>query len=122
MYRIPNHLQVFEGDLYDNREYSVIIRKRYCFSFRHITNVSQLKATLRNGKYAWPGGYPMYFLCCNGGCLSFDTVRKEFHNIVDSMRRNIKDGWYIVGCDINYEDNQMYDAHTNEKIECAYGR
>jgi hypothetical protein len=39
--------------------------------------VSELKSILRAGPYAWPGGYPLYFLTIDGGTLSFAAVQAE---------------------------------------------
>lgn len=106
--------------LHDSRKAYATIRPNYRFAHRDIKTVADLKATLRDGPYAWPGGYPMYFITSDGGALSFATVRAEFRNIADSIRRNIRDGWFVVACDINYEDGDLIDDHTGEKIEVAY--
>ena len=120
---LPAHLFV-STDLFDTRKahgYRDPIRYRYCYTYRTIYTVSELKATLRNGEYAWPGSYQMYFVMSDGGSLSFDTVRKEFRNIIYSMKHKIRDGWVVAGCDINWEDNDLIDDHTGEKIPAAYG-
>lgn len=83
--------------------------------------LAEIKATLRNGKYAWPGGYPMYFVTADGATLSFDTVKAEWRCIVSSHLANDQSsGWFIVAYDINWEDGELYDDHTNERIESAY--
>jgi len=96
------------------------IRTNYRWSHREIKTVADLKATLRAGAWAWPGGYPMYFITSDGGALSFETVRKEFRRIAESVRDQAKDGWTVVACDINYENKELYDDHTNKRIESAY--
>jgi hypothetical protein len=75
---------------------------------------------LRAGPFAWPGGYPLYFICEDGGVLSFESARSEFGNIADSIRRDISDGWRVVGCDINLEDSQLICDHTGARIPSAY--
>ena len=30
------------------------------------------------------------------------------------------DGWRPIALEVNWEDNELYCAHTNRKIECAY--
>lgn len=82
----------------------------------------QLKEVLRNGPYAWPGGYPLYFIAADGEALSFQAVRE---NLKEVMRATCfpyygKD-WRIVGADINWEDEHLYCAHSNERIPSAYG-
>lgn len=123
---IPAYFFVPSGDpcLYDTREKdwsSKPRRQNYSWSHQNIKTVSDLKATLRAGAFAWPGGYPLYFITSDGAALSFATVRKEFRRIAESIRENCSDGWRVDGCAVNYEDRELFDDHTNEKIECAYG-
>lgn len=83
-------------------------------------SLSVIKDLLRQGKYAWPGGYPMYFYTTDGGVLSFDAVRGEWRNIVHSHLTNTNDGWQIAGYDVNWENPNLYCDHTGEEIESAY--
>jgi len=121
---LPEHLFIGDGgELFDTRIEnwtSKPLRKNYCRSHQHINTVTDLKATLRNGSYAWPGGYPMYFITSDGGALSFDSVREELRNVVDSIKTKCNDGWRVVACDINWEDGNLVDDHSNERIESAY--
>lgn len=122
---LPEHFFIssIDGALHDTREPNWSchsLRADYQRTFGHIRTVAQLKATLRNGPYAWPGGYPMYFVTSDGGALSFKTVREEFRSIADAIQSGDDNGWRVVGCDINYEDNDLYDTHTSERIESAY--
>jgi hypothetical protein len=81
-----------------------------------------VKAALRAGPYAWPGGYPLFFLASDGAALSFDAVRDMFREIVAAHLRPTRgDGWLIDGVDINWEDASLTCAHTGKLIHCAYG-
>lgn len=81
----------------------------------------EIKKRLRAGPYAWPGGYPLYFVTSDGAALSFAAVRKEWRSIVWAHLTNSKQcGWHIAGADINWEDPELYCDHTNERIESAY--
>ena len=76
--------------------------------------------------YAWPGGYPKYFLCGDGEPLSFEAAKSEKWQIVDAIKRRMRerptnDQWDIVACDINWENYDLYCSHTGEQIEAAYG-
>jgi hypothetical protein len=72
--------------------------------------------------YAWPGGYPRYFVCGDGEALSFAAAKEYQEMIVEAINWNDRhSSWLVVGCDINWEDNDLYCAHTNEKIQSAYG-
>lgn len=65
---------------------------------------------------AWPGGYPLYYIVKDGGLLCPTCANEEFHRTGDP-----DDGqFFIVGQDVNYEDNDMWCDHCNTKIPAAY--
>lgn len=80
-----------------------------------------LKNALRNGPYAWPGGYPLFFITSDGAALSFDAVRQEIRQVIWSMRHGVNDGWRVVAVDVNWEDSDLTCEHTGKRIGCAYG-
>lgn len=114
-----------DGNLYDTRDSSwskaAPLRANYCQTHSTIRSVSDFKATLRNGAYAWPGGYPMYLICDDGGALCFKCARKEARNIFESIANRARDGWRVVATDINYEDSELFCDHCSDQIESAYG-
>jgi len=72
-------------------------------------------------KYAWPGGYPMYAVCDDGGVLCHDCLIREYKQIAHDTVKGWKGtGWRVIGADINHEDFDLYCDHCNEKIEAAY--
>ena len=79
-----------------------------------------VKQALRAGKYAWPGGYPLYFIMEDGGALSFEAVREEWRQIVQDYLWKHNTGWMIAGVDINWEDDKLVCDHTGNPIESAY--
>lgn len=82
----------------------------------------ELKQYIRNGKYAWPGGYPLYFVTCDGGALSFDTVVENYKEVLYATKYfGDFSGWSVAGCEVNWEDSELRCSHSNELIECAYG-
>ncbi len=85
-----------------------------------IYNISDFRKAVRNGTYAWPGGYPLFWFMSDGECLAFTVGLLERRNMLEALRDNDGSGWRPVALEINYEDNELYCAHTNEKIECAY--
>lgn len=113
------------GDLFDTRQPAWSKQKplRYGFkrTFSAIQNASNFKATLRAGAYAWPGGYPLYFICDDGGALCFACARKEARNVIWSLANKCSDGWRITATDVNWEDSELYCEHCNKPIESAYG-
>ena len=82
--------------------------------------IKELKEELRSGKWAWPGGYPKYFITSDGTALSFEAVRDEFYHVVRSIKQRSNDGWRVEAVDINWEDPTLYCDHSNERIESAY--
>ena len=81
--------------------------------------VSNFRRDLRE-PYAWPGGYPRYFLTSDGQALSFKAARAERRNILEAIRHRSNDGGRVVGCDVNWEDPQLDCDHTGERIASAY--
>jgi hypothetical protein len=75
---------------------------------------------LNNGPYAWPGGYPLYFITNDGGCLSFKAAVENKSIIQQSIEEALNDGWWVVAVEVNWEDT-IYCDHTGEVIESAYG-
>jgi hypothetical protein len=79
-----------------------------------------LKNALRSGPFAWPGGYPLYFITDDGAALSFNAVRENLRSVLWSIRNGVNDGWRVVGCDVNWEDASLYFDHTGARIPSAY--
>mgnify|MGYP003350628761 CR=1 FL=1 len=86
-----------------------------------IKTTADLKTALRNGKYAWPGGYPLYFICADGEPLSFEAVIQEYRQVLRDVRDNVTAyGWRVIACEVNWEDAALYCAHSGRRIEAAY--
>ena len=86
----------------------------------NINSISDFRRAVRNGPYAWPGGYPVYFITSDGEALSFKAVRENRREILEAIRDRDNSGWRVVGMDVNWEDGELTCAHTNERIESAY--
>lgn len=71
--------------------------------------------------YAWPGGYPRFFITSDGAALSYAAAKAEQENIESSIAEDCRDGWRVVACDVNWEDSDLTCDHTGERIESAYG-
>lgn len=82
---------------------------------------TELKNEIRAGEYAWPGGYPKYFVTEDGQAMSFDSVKENYRLVLDSVKHGNNDGWRVVGVDINWEDEHLYCCDSGRKIESAYG-
>lgn len=122
----PSHLFVgCSGELFDTRKpnwsESAPLRPDYEKTFSEIDTAAQLKATLRAGDTAWPGMYPLYFVTSDGGALSFATVRANLRGCLDAIKTgDTLGGWRICGCEVNWEDPDLYDDHTGKRIPSAY--
>ncbi len=80
----------------------------------------ELKTQLRQGEFAWPGGYPLFFITTDGAALSFKAVRENLRLVMDSIKRDLRDGWQVCAVDVNYEDPTLFCDHTGERIPSAY--
>lgn len=82
---------------------------------------TELKNEIRSGEYAWPGGYPKYFVTDDGEAMSFNSVKENYRLVLDSVKHKNNDGWRVIGVDINWEDDSLICCHSGNKIESAYG-
>lgn len=88
----------------------------------NIKRVDQFNLALSHGAYAWPGGYPHYFLCADGEALSFEAARDNAGLVRDAIiADDTHSGWRVAGMAVNWEDASLYCAHTEERIPSAYG-
>jgi len=74
-----------------------------------------------NEPYAWPGGYPRFFITQDGEALCFESAKENQKLIKSSIKNNLNDGWQVVACEINWEDCSLCCADTGKPIESAYG-
>lgn len=114
-----------DGKLYDTRDadwaHKRPLRHHYSGAYSQITGLNEVKAALRAGAYAWPGGYPQYFVTRDGGALSFDAVREQLRNVAWDHLNDASTGWRIDHIAINYEDADLVCDHTGKRIPAAYG-
>jgi hypothetical protein len=126
MSSLPSHLfaSSCDGSLYDTRspEWSKNppLRAVYNAAPSKIATCAQLKAALRHGPYAWPGGYPLYFHTDDGAALSFEAVRDNLRLCLAAIQERSRDGWRVVGVAVNWEDSDLTCEQTGERIESAY--
>tara|TARA_Y100000310_G_scaffold330958_2_gene403649 strand:+ start:601 stop:867 length:267 start_codon:yes stop_codon:yes gene_type:complete len=85
-----------------------------------INSTIDFRQAVRRGPYAWPGGYPIYFVMDDGESFCFSCAKSESKYIVNSINNKDNDGWRVTGADINWEDEDLYCAHCCDKIESAY--
>ena len=74
--------------------------------------------------YAWPGGYPVYYIMGDGGslCAGCANAEDQVYLDVDGPPDDIDDPqWEVVAQEANWEDENLCCDHCNKKIESAYG-
>ena len=87
-----------------------------------IRNLSDFVKSFDSAPYAWPGGYPVYYVTADGEALSYDAVVDNIEEVIFAIvNPEYGDDWNVVGLYINYEDHDLYCAHTHKPIESAYG-
>ena len=79
-----------------------------------------------NGRYlsfAWPGGYPIFYICADNGILCPKCANKENGSLAFEGTEDCPDDeqWLLVGCDVHYEGDPLSCDHCNTQIESAYG-
>jgi hypothetical protein len=85
-----------------------------------INTVHDLRIAARR-PFAWPGGYPTYFVCDDGAAVCHECVSKERRHILEAIHHRVNNGWRVVALDINWEDTRLCCDHCGEEIEAAYG-
>lgn len=85
-----------------------------------INNLDTLKMVLRNGPYAWPGGYPLYLLDVEGDCYHLECVRRIFRHVVIDTKRG-KGGFIMTNVEVNWEDTNLVCYSCHNSIDSAYG-
>lgn len=60
--------------------------------------------------WAWPGGYPIYYVDKEGSCICPKCANRE----VDASQE-------VVDSDINWEDEALHCDDCGDKIQSAYG-
>lgn len=86
----------------------------------NVKTLADLAKCLDNGPYAWPGGYPLYFVTEDGGVLSFKAAEDNRELIESAIVKNDDDQWRVIACETNWEDPELICDHTNERIPSAY--
>lgn len=86
-----------------------------------IKTISDFRRAVRNGPYAWPGGYPLYWLMADGEAVSFDVCRTERRSMLEAIAYGHDAQWRPIAIEINWEDIGLYCAHTGLRIPSAYG-
>ena len=64
--------------------------------------------------YVWPGGYETFLIMDDGGVICHHCAKREARNILDSIARNIRDGWLPEGIEAECNmDGPVYCSHCS---------
>lgn len=85
-----------------------------------INSISDFRKAVRNGPYAWPGGYPLFWLMDDGMPCAFSVAKSERRAMLEALRDKDRSGWRPVALEVNWEDPDLTCAHTGKRIESAY--
>ena len=80
---------------------------------------------LNHGPYTSVGGYPVFFVMCDGGILCHRCAVAEKRSIRTAIRRRdarawAYNGWIPYALEVNWEDPRLHCDNCNERIESAY--
>lgn len=82
--------------------------------------VEQVKNFIRQ-PYIWPGGYPLFIVCMDGGAVCRHCAKENARLIISETRANYGAGWAAAGVDVNWEDTELTCDTCGRLIESAYG-
>ena len=91
-----------------------------------INSISDFRQAFKNGPYAWPGGYPCFWLMADGEACAFNVAKTNRRDMLKALRdyqtvgNSYNNDWRPIALEINWEDASLYCAHTGDRIESAY--
>lgn len=77
----------------------------------------RLADALSRAPFAWPGGYPLFAITSDGGCLCRHCCAAERLAIATTTGQ---DGWTVTDLTVNWEDPELTCDHCGGRIEPAY--
>jgi len=83
------------------------------------SKTAEVKQFIRQ-PYAWPGGYPLFAIAADGGCLCKDCVKDNAKLIIGATRNGFEKDWAVVAVECNWEDEELVCDNCGKPIEAAY--
>ena len=71
--------------------------------------------------FAWPGGYPFYYVAEDGGVFCPNCVNGKNGSECIVVDDGCQSGWLVIGVDVHYEGEALRCCHCEKEIESAYG-
>ena len=86
-----------------------------------MANTSEFKNFIRNGSRTSMGGYPVFMITKDCGCLCYKCAKENAKLIIESTRNESASDWQYIASDVNWEDCDLICDNCWDKIESAYG-
>ena len=86
-------------------------------TMRTITRTVTLNEAGTYDSWAWPGGYPMYYITGDCGVLCPQCANANHRLTLDPDDSQ----WYIIQADVNWEDESLFCDNCSQQIMSAYG-
>jgi len=67
--------------------------------------------------YAFPGGYPIYYVARDNGVLCPKCVNENLGLCTDPEDNDPRSQWIVNMADLNYEDSFLYCDNCSQLIE-----
>ncbi len=77
----------------------------------------RLADNVARSPHAWPGGYPRFAVCDDGGTLCPKCCATERESIATTTGN---DGWCVVTDDVNWDCEDLFCDHCGDRIPAAY--
>ena len=69
-----------------------------------ISTIGDFRAALKEGPFAWPGGYPLFFICNDGAALSYDYAKENTELIEGAITDKDNAGGWLVSFTVKEEN------------------
>jgi len=71
--------------------------------------------------YAWPGGYPIFYIAEDSGVICPKCVQENLELCIGDPGDLFADQWKIIAHEANWENPDLQCDNCNKFIEPAYG-
>ena len=85
-----------------------------------MANTTGFKNFIRAGSHTSVGGYPVFMIAKDGGCLCYKCAKDNARLIIESTRNGFASEWCYFASGINWENPELFCENCNRRIESAY--
>ena len=84
-----------------------------------MANTTGFKNFIRNGSHTFHGGYPVFMIASDGGCLCYNCAKENAKLIIESTRDESASDLQYIASDVNLEYSCLYCDNCGCRIESA---